>query len=121
MIPSSAILDTASINFYIVEDSNFEYPIYALLSPWDENSATYNNTEVMRGEQIGTITGRQKNQWTQIALNSIGLALVQQWIQKPESNLGFVIGDSDATDGLDIACSERNNKGQRPTLTIAYH
>lgn len=120
-IPTTAVIESISIDLYATDASDFAYPIFAVSQSWDENAATYNNSgSITTGAQIGTVSSSKQNDWATIALNDNAKALVQQWVQTPDSNFGIMIADSAETDGLDIACSEYSAKPKRPVLQVEY-
>jgi hypothetical protein len=53
-------------------------------------------------------------------LNDAALAVVQEWVDDPASNHGFIITGRNSNDGVDFYCSEYENAIERPLLTVTY-
>ena len=53
-------------------------------------------------------------------LNKTGVAVVQQWIQKPAMNYGFMFVNTRSTDSFAFASSEADKSRKRPKLTITF-
>jgi hypothetical protein len=54
-----------------------------------------------------------------ITLNKQGVALVQQWIDDPSSNRGFLLFP-ETEDGVKFLSSEADSSHLRPKLTVIY-
>ena len=66
---------------------------------------------VLAPNSTGTLT---------ITLNTAGRAQVQQWIDNPTTNHGFIISDNSNTDGVEIDTREASNATNRPRLSISF-
>jgi hypothetical protein len=100
---------------------------------WDELTANWNrasstatwgtagasNAADRSSTVLGSITASSKG-LNQIVLNAAGIAAVQNWINNPASNFGFIIQDYGNSSGADISSSEASTATQRPKLTITY-
>jgi len=53
-------------------------------------------------------------------LNSDGINLLQSWISAPDSNHGFILTDTDTTNGADFDCRETSTATNRPKLTVQH-
>ena len=133
-IPSGQLVSSASISLSVSDPSIQTYELYEMKRDWSESSATWNqyrtgfnwtapgssgsmdrNTAVL-GTIIATNVGEHI-----ISLNTSGLALVQSWINQPETNKGIIIVNSSNTNGMDIRSSEYSTASSRPKLNLAYH
>ncbi len=56
----------------------------------------------------------------EVILNADALAIVQDWVDDPGSNHGFVITGTTSNDGVDFRCSEYETILERPLLTVTY-
>ena len=54
------------------------------------------------------------------ALNEIGLATVQSWINAPQSNFGILLTASGTGDGIRVTSREGVVPATRPKLTVLY-
>jgi len=70
---------------------------------------------------LGTVTVSATGLVT-ITLNAAGIAVVQNWINNPASNNGFIIQDyaNTTSDGFTFSSSEHGTVSYRPKLTIGY-
>jgi predicted phosphodiesterase len=133
-IPASAILDGASIEIDVFNASSDSYELYALLVPWAEDEATWNESATglawgsagasgagdRGGEVLGVVHAGATGAY-EVVLNAAGLAEVQGWVADPTSNRGLALADSDENDGLDFSSREAPVTGARPKLTVTYH
>jgi hypothetical protein len=107
------------------------YELYPVRRDWDEATATWQNAKSGEAWQAAGATGtsdhaanvvagalapRQDGPFT-IELLPAGVAAVQEWIDVPSVNYGFIIYDG-ASDGMEIATRESTNVGHRPRLII---
>ncbi|HXG60257.1 MAG TPA: DNRLRE domain-containing protein [Planctomycetota bacterium] len=132
-IPPGSRVQSASITFDVLNPSSQSYEIYRAGKPWVEGEATWNvyrtgsSWEVpgakgsgdrgttVRGKLTGTSTGLQT-----MALNADGVALIQQWVDNPSSNFGFIIANASNTDGIDLSSREIGTASRRPKLAVTY-
>jgi hypothetical protein len=135
-VPADASVESASITLRLSSGTNHEYEIYELLQSWNEAQTTWSQSAsgsswgaagaqqggIDRGTTVlGTITSSSTG-FVTIALNSAGIAVVQNWITDPTSNHGFVIQDyaNSTSDGFTMSSSEHSTVSYRPRLTVAY-
>jgi len=132
-IPPGSSIESAEITLQVTNSSTGNYGVYQLLAPWIETEATWNQSAAATSWQLagargaldrsttvlGTVSASSTGSYT-FSLNSSGLAVVQAWIDDPNSNHGLIIADSSVTNGLDILSRETATITQRPKLTIAY-
>jgi serine/threonine-protein kinase len=132
-IPAGSRVTRAIITLLVTNNTPATYQIYELKRPWVEDEATW--FEASRNDawqEPGANGARDRVQtWIstlaplevgriEVDLDDAALAVIQDWINGPSSNYGFIIANSAATDGFDFVCSESTNSMGRPTLTITY-
>jgi len=54
------------------------------------------------------------------ATTPLDVAVVQSWIDRPASNFGFVLANSDSGDALQVASREALAAQERPKLTVVW-
>lgn len=132
-VAPGSVVTSASITLNIVNRSTQTYELYEVLRPWVERRATWNdfdsgNAWDVPGAQgagdrgstaVGDFTATTKGLVT-IDLNAEGIALVQQWVNNPESNYGVILQDYANTDGMGFHSSEHSDVGTRPTLSLNF-
>ena len=130
-IPFGEPVASATITLKIVDPSASTYELYELKRDWVEIQATWNayrtgsswetsgaQGALDRGTTVlGTLTADSTGAY-QIDLNADGLTVVEGWINDSSSNHGFIIANTDATNGVGFSCSEASTKTDRPLLTV---
>jgi hypothetical protein len=127
-------VDGASIEIDVFNASADSYPLYALLVPWAEDEASWNEAASGlawastgasgagdRGTDVLGVVHAGSTGVHAFALNSAGVAVVQGWVADPSSNQGLALADSNESDGLDFSSREAAVAGARPRLTVTYH
>jgi hypothetical protein len=127
------LIDSASVTLHVVNETSGPYYLYELKRDWAEMEATWNvyrtNTNwetpgakgaADRGSDVlGTMSSTGTGVYT-IKLNADGVALVQTWVDDPDSNHGMILADSNTANGVDFDCSETSTASNRPKLTIQH-
>jgi hypothetical protein len=123
------------MTFNVVDKSSSAYEFYALRRAFVESEVTWarasasvnwtaagaNSTSGDRESTVlGAITGSSTGTRT-ITLNSSGIAKLQEWVNSPAANYGFILVDYSHSNGLDLSSSEASTVSQRPKLTITYN
>ena len=132
-LPSGAVATSASITVRVTNQSGNTYNLYEALKSWNEATATWNTTDGSTTWQSGGAQGALDRNSTSLGgisagstgdntttLNTDGVALINQWIDTPASNFGFVLADATATNGLDFRSSAHSTANTRPILSITY-
>jgi hypothetical protein len=132
VIPADALVESATIDINVLNPSNGSYGLYQALRDWSEDEATWNQASNGASWQSGGASGSSDRDTLVLGavsasstgsyslnLNDEGLAVLQGWIDGSISNYGFVLADSETTDGLDFDSSE-SSAVNRPELTIIY-
>jgi hypothetical protein len=133
-IPAGSQIQSASITLNITNTSVDTYEIYELKQNWTELGATWNRYAAganwqsagARGanDRGSTVLGSLKASATgkiTVQLNAAGIAVVQKWLDNPQSNFGFILQDyTSASDGFDFDSREASNAANRPKLTVTY-
>ncbi len=130
-IPAGARAHGASIAFNVTNGSSKVYEIYAMNRPWNEMEATWNRFATGAGWQTGGATGLLDQGVTLLGtveapntgqivvpLNPRGVRVVQDWIDFPAENQGFVLRNGSARNGLDLSSSEASAVALRPRLEL---
>jgi hypothetical protein len=137
-IPAGITVDSASITIYVIGTSTDNYELYELKKDWDEAQASWNNAATGVSWSVpgaDGITGPSPDRGTTVLatvggltsglitfnLNAAGLAVLQNWINNPSTNNGFLMMDyASAGDDLGFRSSEISTKTQRPKLNVTY-
>jgi hypothetical protein len=132
-IPVGKTVTAVSLTFTVSNRSTQSYEFYALRRMWVEAEATWNQAAAGMAWQTPGANGVADRESTVLAsvlwsstgtktvsLTPDGVAKVQEWIDAPASNYGFILMDYAQSDGLDVRSSEYGTVSQRPILTITY-
>jgi len=128
--PGSQIV-SAEFHYRVNNSSRNSYQLYAVKRGWEEGQVSWNRAtsseswEVAGAQGAGdsgqSVLGELKYQATKAALNTVGEAVVQSWVDDPASNHGLLIrGDAAATDNLKLYSSNYGYASYRPQLVIRY-
>ncbi len=134
-VPSSSTVVSATITLNVTDTSPSAFELYQVLKPWQESTTTFLLADTSLPWQtagaagatdrantiLGAVTGSSLGAVT-FALNSAGIAQLQQWVTSPSTNYGFVIQDYDnsASDNVTFSSSEVATKSLRPKLELTY-
>lgn len=133
-IPQGVVVQSVKLTFHVPNGSPQTFKIYELKRPWNESQATWRDASaVVRWQSAGAAGATDRGSTVlgevtasigviEIDLNAAGVAVVQNWINNPSKNYGFLIGEySDANENrLYFTSSEAPIADHRPTLTIRY-
>lgn len=131
-IPPGTIIQSARITLDITNPTFDAYELYGANRIWDENSASWQNASTGnawnepgasgfsdRGSTVVGVIGSSTTGVETFELNQDGVALIQSWVDNPNTNRGFVLQDFDtAWDGLDFSSRESSAATLRPRLTV---
>lgn len=132
-IPVGSTVQSARIVLQVSNPSTQTYEFYRVYRYWSETQATWNEAQtgtawqiagadgsLDRGQTVrGAVTATAAGTMT-VALNSVGVSMVQAWVNEPTSNFGVILLDPANTDGLAFASKESATPGQRPKLEVTY-
>ena len=132
-IPVGSGIQSASITLRIANASSNSYPIVALLRPWSESTATWQQPQSGTSWQSAGAIGAADRATTSMgaltssttgtvtfALNASGIAKISEWVNEPAKNFGLVVASATNTNGLDIATREDGNVSYRPALNVTF-
>jgi PKD repeat protein len=132
-IPSTAVIQSATVSLNVTDVSSDTYGLFALNRSWSESEATWLRADgTSSWDQDGASGSDQDNivlgsfspgslGQLSVPLNATGIAAVQEWTRYPSTNFGFVLGNvSGGADGVDIASRESSPASSRPGLTVVY-
>ncbi|RIK83172.1 MAG: hypothetical protein DCC68_04345 [Planctomycetota bacterium] len=132
-IPAGNTIRSAAITVNVSNGTNQDYEVFALLRNWSEAEANWTQAAAGQTWQTPGARGAADRGATILGavsggigvrtfvLNAAGIAQIQQWIDNPATNFGFVISDDSATDGIIFASSEAATAGNRPRLTLSFN
>ncbi|MEJ5200980.1 MAG: DNRLRE domain-containing protein [Anaerolineales bacterium] len=142
VIPSGAIVNAASLSFYVTDSSTYTFSLYNLRRAWGESTATWNTYDGTNSwgtaGAANTSTDRYNtNLWNvtsstfsasgnvTIDLNASGVAVIQDWIDGVLPNYGLTVqnynaGSSSTSDYWIVASKEDTSGYTKPTLNITY-
>ncbi|MGD8807494.1 MAG: DNRLRE domain-containing protein, partial [Chloroflexota bacterium] len=123
----------AAITLTVFNPSLTTYQFYEARRPWLEDEIAWNSARSGDEWQVPRVEGAEDRDATSLGelapaengsyvveLNADALAVVQGWVDDPDSNHGFVITGATSNDGVDFRCSEYESILERPLLTITY-
>ncbi len=131
-IPPGTTIQSARITLDVTNPSFDTYELYGVNRVWDESSATWQNASTGnswnrpgasgssdRESVVVGVIGAYETGLDTFELNQDGIALIQSWVDNPNTNRGFAIQDfDDAWDGLDFSSRESSVASLRPKLEI---
>jgi|GEM_PF-5671708 len=134
-IPANAIVTKATLNLYIVQESNdrgYCLIVFAMNRPWAERQATWNQAQTGVPWAVpgadGDLDRSFERTGNRILINAINTwrstnitALVQRWLNDPSSNNGMIFIPT-GNQGIHSAVtgSRWSNVAVRPYLTIQW-
>jgi len=143
-IPTGSTIESASITVYVEEATDSAtpgYDLYEMTQAWAEGTgngaatgdgATWNTYDGVNawpngaggaGDRGGTALANFAATSTgsyQVALNDAGEAVLENWINAPANNRGFMIHAGEEDNGLDFTSKEGSTVANRPRLTVTY-
>lgn len=133
-IPATAVVESVSVTLEVSDRSPQVFSLYAARRAWSEGQATWNQYASGsswqaggargandRGDVVlGSFTAESTGSRT-VALNAVGVALVQGWVEEPATNFGFVLDGAGTDNRLEFRASEYGTKAKRPKLTVTWH
>ena len=131
---------SAALSFEVTKRSHLTHVVRAMRRDWSESEATWYAADEDLPWQVPGARGIEDRAWKVLArfepsttgrvtipLNAAGVAQVQQWIDDPESNAGFIISRAmwprrmrRPASELRLASSEDPDITLRPELSITY-
>lgn len=119
-IPSGAMVEEAYFELEVTNHSSGQsYEVYEVLGDWDEATLDWSPQPGHGGTVLGAAAPNYTGQHT-VHVNAAGLAVIQQWVNTPALNHGFVIKDAVNNDGFDFGSVESTDLDDRPTLWVNY-
>lgn len=124
---------SAAITVNVSNGSNTPYEIFAALKNWTEAAANWNVAAPGQNWQTPGARGAADRGTTELGavsggtgvrtfiLNAAGVAQIQQWINNPATNFGFIISDDGNTDGIVFGSREATNANNRPRLSLSFN
>jgi hypothetical protein len=134
-IPPGKTVTAASLTVWIVDHPGGQaYSIHALKRAWREDEATWNRPAAgaswgspgaaassdRDGTALATLTAMSAGAALTVPLNAAGLAWLQDFVDHPDHNHGFILVGATNTNGLDLASSEDDTPAHRPRLTVTF-
>jgi hypothetical protein len=130
-IPAGRLVREASVTFTVVgSGSSATFPIVELKRDWAERGSSWNLSAPGkpwetpgalgaqdRGAALGSLLAKKLG----IVTVPLDAAVVQGWIDRPASNFGFIISNSETHDALQVNSRECLSPADRPKLTIHFH
>lgn len=132
-IPLGSTVQSAELTFNIFDVSGNAYQIYEAKTGWTENQASWNEaangipwqiagangSNDVGNQVLGTVSAGSTGSLT-VALNTNGIAMVQNWVNNPGQNHGIIVTNNSASNGADWDSSEVSTATNRPKLSINY-
>jgi acid phosphatase type 7 len=116
-IPANATIQAARIKMNVSNSSTQAYEVYALKKSLISNEATWINEKSSTPWEMPGAKGASDRDGSTVlgyvqattagavytALNSAGIAKIQEWVKGTQANNGLIIANPSNTDGLDFA------------------
>lgn len=133
-IPAGSKIQSAAIQIHVTNHSSGQpYRLYQLKRNFYESTATWSRYSLSylwkkpggdsiydrSSTSVGALAPNTTGSYS-TPLNEDGIALIQAWIDGKTKNYGFLISNSENTDGLDFYSSEAANPSLRPKLSVTY-
>ena len=132
-LPAGAVIQSATITLMISDKSDDAFTLHEARRPWSESQATWqraasgddwqsngaDGAEDRGAAPLGVVLADATGARV-IPLNAAGIALVQQWVNDPASNHGFVLAGHPADNRLELRSSEYATKTSRPKLSLTW-
>lgn len=127
-IPKGTRIQSASVTLRSLQTARQPFTAYALRRTWTEEEATWLKPWQEPGAAgsrdrgaapVGLLVPADTDVHV-LRLNAEGLALVQSWIDAPESNHGLVLPGGEISNGLQAHSRESQDVVRRPKLTVTY-
>jgi hypothetical protein len=132
-IPPGKTVVSATLSFTMFDRSGTTYEVYPLKRDWVESEATWTNaTSSVPWSSPGAISAAdrsfvplgalkaQRDGTATLVMTNAAVAPIQQWINQPAGNFGFIILDYRPSDGLGVKSRETPIVAERPRLTVIY-
>ncbi len=133
LVPAGSHVTEATITLNVFNRSLLTYEFYEVRRPWLEDEVTWNSASSGDLWQVPGVQGAEDRDATslgtlapdqfgpyEVDMNADALAVIQEWVDDPDSNHGFIITGRTSNDGVDFLCSEVEEATERPLLTITY-
>jgi len=133
-IPAGSTVQSVTLNLYITDASTQSFPLYDLKCDWVENGATWKAFATGSNWLVAGAAGALDRGATSLAalkvtptgsqtttLNAAGIAAVQNWINAPAANFGFIAQNYTAsTDAAKFSPRSHATVTRRPKITVIY-
>jgi hypothetical protein len=129
-VPAGSKIQSATLKFNVTNPSTQSYGIYNLKKAWVESQATWKQYKSGSSWEVYGANGTTDRGSTELGpfkatstgvvsvpLNSSGVAQVQQWLDGPTTNNGFIIAGPSNADGLEVSSREGVTP---PVLEVTY-
>jgi hypothetical protein len=133
-LPDAVTVLGAELTLEVTDNSNDVYDIFGLLRDWREQEATWDDFQAGQSWQnsgaqggndrddavLGSLREPVEGSKT-VALAPDASSLIEQWIDDPSTNQGFLVaGYNSTSNGVDFLSRETGSADQRPMLTVEY-
>ncbi len=121
-IPTDSVVTAVSIRFDISNQSPGAYNLYQVNTNWTEIEIDWDDIFGTSGGAGTTVLGSftpNSIGLKSFSLNSAGVQVVQNWVNNPSSNNGFLIRSAGTNDGVTF-WSREGNVADRPRITVDY-
>lgn len=133
-LPPGTTVTGVSMVFHVSDTATSPYAIYALTRGWSEGEATWPlaaagspwmsaGAAAVPGDreasQVGSLAASAEGALT-VPLNAHGIGKVQEWVNQPAANHGFIIQNYSLSSGCDLVSSESADLSERPMLLVTY-
>jgi hypothetical protein len=132
-IPLNSAVESVTITINVTNSSDNVYELYEIKKDWLEDQITWNFYDGInpwqtagangfddRGDVILASLSASYRGFYTITLNPTGIALVQSWVNNPESNFGIIFANQNSSNGVDFNSSESPTPPNRPRLSVTY-
>lgn len=125
-IPSTATIQSAEFVFY-VDTEGQGFNMHRMLVPWDEATTSFTSIgnrhyAADNTDAESTVNANWPGVDTYVGLDSVIIpaSTIQDWVNTPASNNGWLMIATHASDGQQLASREYATVSNRPRLKITY-
>lgn len=134
-IPTNAVIDAASVRFDFYDGSVAPFDIHQVNGSWQELDVNWTKRDAVSNWSSPGCNSVPSDRTSApvatfvvaagtrtVDLNSLGRAMIQNWVVNPAANKGIIIRNTTGTlDRLSIRSAQYSDSSRRPSMWVSYH